>query len=87
MPTFTFSIDDDELKVWQAFARLRGWSLKYLTETFVPKQMTHHMLFVLANPEETALAREAMNSVLSEGVRQNLETFHNSFNDPDAETE
>ena len=86
MQEFTFSIDDDELRVWEAFARQRGWPLKYLVETVVPKQITHHMLFTLANPEEAGLAMEAMNNVLSEGVRKNLHAFLDSLYEPDSET-
>ena len=54
-------------------------------KTVVTKQFTHHMVFVLSNPEEKDSATEAMNNALSEGVRENIKPFLEGLNDPDAE--
>ena len=49
---FSFSLNDEELKIWTAFAEYRGLSLDYLVETVVPKLYTRFMLLIMTNPDE-----------------------------------
>ena len=72
---FSFSLNDEELKIWTAFAEYRGLSLDYLVETVVPKLYTRFMLLIMTNPDEVDMATEAGNNALSEGVRENLLSF------------
>jgi thiaminase len=65
MPDFTFSLDEDQVRVWERFAELKGCSLEDLVRVMVPG-MTDHFILHLANPAMADQVEEAVLAVLPE---------------------
>ena len=59
---FTFTLDDDQLKIWERYAELKECTLEHLVKVLVPQSLTDCFLTCIANPE---LADRVENEVLA----------------------
>ena len=75
MPEFTFSLDEDELKIWRAYAERFNYSFDHLIQVVVPKTLTAYYLYLIANPEVADDVIEAVINVLPEEATENFMLF------------
>ena len=50
MVKFTFELTEDQIKVWQRYAQVKGCTLEHLIQVLIP-HMTGELLFTMVNPE------------------------------------
>jgi hypothetical protein len=71
MADFTFSLDDDQIRIWERFAELRGCSFEHLVRVMVPS-ITDQFLVHLVNPEIADRIEEEGLAVLPEEMQEIL---------------
>jgi hypothetical protein len=54
---FTFTLTDDQLKVWQKFAELKGCTFEHLVKVMIPS-LTEEFLLHIANPKIADMIEE-----------------------------
>jgi len=75
MPDFTFSLNEDQLRIWQAYADKFDYTFDYLVETVIPKTLTQYLLLNVVGPDWVDDLTEATLDAMPEGARDNFIAF------------